>query len=139
MASTSRATPLEITWLHLVALAGTLIVMGFVGSRLAWGQLPVLPPLCLFKAMTGWPCGTCGTTRAFQALARGDVITALRFQPLLMTLYLGALVVTLIDGAAWWGRRRQWLPILLRKVSLSPWIFVGLFLFNWFYLILFIE
>lgn len=37
---------------------------------------------CTFKAITGYACPTCGTTRAALALARFDVVTALTLYPL---------------------------------------------------------
>ena len=38
--------------------------------------------LCVFKAVTGVPCLTCGTTRALALLARLDLAGALRMNPL---------------------------------------------------------
>jgi len=38
--------------------------------------------LCVFKAVTGLPCMTCGTTRAFARLARLDLAGALAMNPL---------------------------------------------------------
>lgn len=44
-----------------------------------------LPP-CWFHELTGLYCPGCGSGRALTALTRGDVLAALRFNPLLMTL-----------------------------------------------------
>lgn len=49
-------------------------------------------PGCLFRAVTGIPCPTCGGTRAFLALARFDVPAALAWNPLVT---LAALVFVL--------------------------------------------
>ena len=38
--------------------------------------------LCVFKAVTGIPCMTCGTTRALARLARLDLAGALAMNPL---------------------------------------------------------
>jgi len=47
------------------------------------------PPFgCVFKAVTGVPCLTCGVTRGLLALAAGDVVAAARWNPLVP---LGAL------------------------------------------------
>jgi uncharacterized protein DUF2752 len=43
-------------------------------------RLPI--SLCVFKAVTGLPCMTCGTTRAFARLARLDLAGALAMNPL---------------------------------------------------------
>ena len=37
--------------------------------------------VCAFHTVTGWPCPTCGTTRACLALLRGDVMQAFRWHP----------------------------------------------------------
>lgn len=43
---------------------------------------------CIFHGVTGLPCPGCGSTRAFRCLARGDLLQALRFNPLVSTLAL---------------------------------------------------
>ncbi len=47
--------------------------------------------VCLFRRLTGWPCLTCGSTRALAAVLAGDLADALRLQPLV------------VAGAAWAG------------------------------------
>lgn len=56
--------------------------------------VPVLGlfPACPFQAALGLPCASCGMTRAFVALARGDVAASLAASP------LGAVL-----AAAAWG------------------------------------
>jgi hypothetical protein len=49
-------------------------------------------PGCLFRAVTGVPCPTCGGTRALLALVRLDVPAALAWNPLVT---VGALVFVL--------------------------------------------
>ena len=48
--------------------------------------------LCPFRALTGMPCPGCGMTRAFCALGHGELIKAVRFNPLSPFLYLAAIV-----------------------------------------------
>ena len=58
-------------------VAAALIALSPWASKLSgglWG--------CTFKALTGYACPTCGTTRAALALARFDVSTALTHYPL---------------------------------------------------------
>lgn len=59
-----------------IALAGAALAASVLRAD-QWGVT-----LCVFKATTGLPCFTCGTTRALAALARGEFMVALRVQPL---------------------------------------------------------
>jgi len=71
-----------------IALVG-LCVLALVFVRLVGNSFSAIAP-CIFHAVTGWPCPLCGSTRAFDALARGDLFAALAWNPLVI---LGALTV----------------------------------------------
>jgi hypothetical protein len=43
-------------------------------------------PVCPFRAMTGFTCPGCGTTRGLHKLFHGDVIGAFQLNPLMMLL-----------------------------------------------------
>jgi hypothetical protein len=83
----------------------TIFALSFAVARF----LPVLaiPYACPFRAATGVPCATCGMTRAFVALAHGEVGAALAVSP------LGAL-----GAAACWGFA---LLALARALLGRPW------------------
>jgi Protein of unknown function (DUF2752) len=70
-------------------LAGCALVAITMVALLPLDRLPF--SLCVFKATTGIPCMTCGTTRALARLARFDLAGALAMNPLttLGTLALG--------------------------------------------------
>ena len=73
----------ELIWssVALVSLAGLWL----------YAQLPNAAPLaCPFHAITGWPCVTCGGTRATLALMRGAVAEAFRWNPLIALAGLAA-------------------------------------------------
>lgn len=72
-----RDTDHELIWsaVALVAVVATALALA--------SGMP--EPQCLFKAATGWPCLTCGTTRALHALAAGNVAAAWRMNPLVIT------------------------------------------------------
>jgi hypothetical protein len=83
------------------------------GFALAASRLPLqLPSVCMFKNITGLPCSGCGMTRAFCALAHGDIHQAFHLNiasiPLALILAIAALlmVAEAIDnkprlGPAW--------------------------------------
>jgi hypothetical protein len=74
-------------------------------------RLPVT--LCLLKATTGWPCLTCGSTRALGLLLAGDLRGALVLNPL---------AVLVAAGLALWGSADALLLARGRALSveLSP-------------------
>ncbi|HEV2912666.1 MAG TPA: DUF2752 domain-containing protein [Pyrinomonadaceae bacterium] len=49
--------------------------------------------LCPFRAVTGYPCPGCGMTRAFSAIAHGDIWRAVIYNPLSPFLFLALLLV----------------------------------------------
>lgn len=51
--------------------------------------LATLAPACPFHVLTGYPCLTCGSTRAVLALLRGEIGTALAWNPLVTLGLLG--------------------------------------------------
>jgi hypothetical protein len=110
---TSRAlgpadTDHELLWTVLALVAGSAAWMALRGL-----VPPVLPP-CVFKVVTGWPCVTCGATRAVEALFAADVSGAFRLNPL-------ATLVT----AGWSAYAVYGVGVLLRtwprlKIELQP-------------------
>ncbi len=60
---------------------------------------PPLPfPRCIFRAVTGWPCPSCGLTRAFIALGHGQLSEAVFLN--IMSPILFVLVAAIFAGAA---------------------------------------
>jgi hypothetical protein len=122
-------------------------IEGFV---LRWGALALLlalvgavwpmrwAPACWFHRLTGYPCFSCGVTRALKALASGRFMDALRFQPLMVVAGVG-LVVLMIGcvfrralGYPGWEWTR--IPLGLRWGLLA--VGVTAVVINWIYLIL---
>lgn len=81
----------RIAWVRTRPRAGSAdpeLIWGIVGAGLLVllhiGLPPALPGIpCLFKALLGIPCPSCGMTRSWQALAQGEWALALRMHPLL--------------------------------------------------------
>ena len=93
-------------------LAGVAAFLLIVGG-LAWLHRCGVS-VCLFRRLTGWPCLTCGATRAFAALLSGNLAAALKLQPL-------AVVAAVSAGAACGAY--SWLLLVRRRavrVRLEP-------------------
>ena len=89
-----------------------------------------LPP-CLFRTATGVACPSCGTTRAFEALAHGDVAAALSLNPLVivgsLAFVIGGLLAPVWQRAV--GRVPDLRGVMLVRVGL-----VAALACNWAYL-----
>ncbi len=96
-----------------------------------------LLPSCVFLAVTGLPCPTCGTTRSFLHLAHGDLPAALAQNPLAAAAMIAALAWMCASAALFLLRSPR--PALVTTRSEGVLIrtaAVVLFLLNWSYLIL---
>ena len=89
-------------FLPTASVAGLVFLLMCVSIVVKW-NVPL--PRCAFKTVTGFPCFTCGSTRALAALGRFEVLEALKFNPL----------VTLACTAA-----PVWLGIALLNVAFAP-------------------
>ncbi len=113
------------------------LLWGFVAASVAAmlpfaGRLAPLAPACPFKSLTGWPCLSCGATRAVLALSRFDLRAALAWNPLAAA---GVLVLVgggLLAGAA--GLAGLPLPRPRRPAWLRP-VVIAALLANWAWLV----
>ena len=91
--------------------------------------------LCYFKALTGYPCPTCGTTRAFARLFWRDLPGALAMNPL-ATVGVVLLVLWGVADLALLPRGRALsLELSSGAGRLARLVTVALFLLNWAYLV----
>jgi hypothetical protein len=65
-------------------------------------------PLCPLANLTGWPCPSCGLTRAVLALVQGDVAGALALHPLALPVLM---LLGVFAGGAWLGYMRTGRPV----------------------------
>ena len=70
------------------------MVIVLVAGRF-YERSPLKFPACGFKRLTGLPCISCRGTRSVQALAAGDVVLSLRYNPLVL--------VSIAIGMIWVG------------------------------------
>jgi hypothetical protein len=108
-------------WLALVA--------SIVAMEQATGNEVVV---CWFRALTGAPCPTCGSTRALLALTKGRVLESFAHNPLV--------VLAAILGAAWLAARvglgrRLTVTFGVRGRKLAWLLAAALFVANWAYVI----
>lgn len=71
-------------------------------------------PRCPFFTLTGYLCPGCGGTRALHAFLHGQIITALRLNPLVSVLFAPVLAVTAFE--CYW----IWLTGRVCRISLPP-------------------
>jgi len=90
----------ELVWLavSVAALTGGAV---WISLGLSWSQCP-------FLAMTGWPCMTCGTTRATMAFFQGNFLEAFWWNPLAAVALCGLMVFDLYAVAVLMTRAPRW-------------------------------
>ena len=77
---------------ELVWLAVSMITLA---AGAAWTWLGLGWPRCPFLAMTGWPCLTCGATRATIAFLHGNLLQAFSWNPLAFLALCGVAIFDL--------------------------------------------
>lgn len=104
-------------------------------AQVAWlRSMFATSPICAFRCATGWPCMTCGYTRAAGWLVRGEWSRIVHECPgaiplmLLCAAWAAVCVVALIrkvevsPGPRWNGRGRPW---IWGVVALAGWMIWG--------------
>jgi hypothetical protein len=120
-------------WAVMPILAAALASGGIVVHLLHLDRLPMV--FCFFKAATGIPCMTCGSTRALARLAHLDVFGAMRVNPLATIALSTVIVLGLVELVLWMQGRTLSISLSPRQIRWS-WVLAGLLLMvNWVYLI----
>lgn len=119
--------------LAMAALLGAALVAIVLSLRPGWELfLLARPPSCLLKVFTGVPCLACRGTRAAVALAHGQLVQALLFNPLAV-LFLTSVTIWL----SWLACTGKHVSIRLsRPETVLFWLlFSAALLANWAYVI----
>ena len=117
-----------------ISILGMLVVARF------YDRLPLQAPACGLRTTTGIPCVACGGTRSMMALAHGDFLGALSFNPLAFLgviaagIWLLVAVVRVLRPSPPRPPQPRRLPIWAIVVGL-----VTLFAANWVYLWLYLP
>ena len=114
-------------------LAGIGAVVCVAVGLLHLDRLPL--SICVFKAVTGWPCLTCGATRALGLLFAADPGRALAMNPLATLLAIGLLPWGLCDTLLLLRGRALQLELTPPLGAAARSVAVAALLGNWAYLI----
>lgn len=128
---TGHRHPRDLRELALLWCAASL---GTLALAPLWPMLTSLLRPCAFRALTGLPCPTCGTTRAALAVLRGDLGAAFAVSPLATVAFLlflgGGLIAPLWVVAG--GPLPGWRRAVWRRIAFGT-LLAGVL--NWLYLL----
>ena len=92
--------------------------------------------ICLFRRLTGLPCLTCGTSRAFAALLGGDLAGAFTMQPLAVSFTAALCAAALVQSWFIWRGRTVLTLRADRRERIALGITAALLLIaNWIWLV----
>lgn len=117
-----------------VALLWGVVALSSIALRPLWLGLAPFAPRCPFRALTGIPCPTCGTTHAAVALLHGEIGAAVAANPLATVAGIGFVVGGVI--APIWAALRWSIPE--SPTPLPRWkraAIIAVLLVNWIYVI----
>jgi hypothetical protein len=101
-----------------------------------WLRLGLPWPICWFHELTGFPCATCGATRAAIAFLHGDWAGAWAWNPLALLAYCGIAAFDLYAlGTIIARRRRLRFSFSAAEKNVGRVAVVTLLLVNWGYLL----
>lgn len=80
----------------------TVVAVLLCGAALVDPNRPLPIDLCMWRRLTGFPCPTCGLTRAICHALRGDLGASLSLHP------AGVLVIGWLAGWALWSALEAW-------------------------------
>jgi hypothetical protein len=118
------------------ALWSAVIVASAVSAAVVL-HLAGLPPIgCVFKALSGLPCLTCGFGRGLLSLSHGDVLSAARWNPLVpLGAAAAAAYVTYAAFALLAGSKRLRARVTGREALVLRWAVVAVCAVIWGFLI----
>lgn len=123
-------TDYEFIWL--------LVCVGGFAVAAIWLELTLPWPICLFHAITGHPCATCGATRSAIAFFHGHFLSALKWNPLAFVAYCAIVIFNVYALAVLIARapRLRLLNFAPAEKNILRATAVALVLGNWIYLLM---
>jgi hypothetical protein len=119
---TASVNPAWFAW--LIATAAGAIVLSLAAKAALFSQIGWRCPV---MALAHVPCPSCGSTRAFAALAEGQFLLALSFNPFM------------IAGLPFLALAFIWRDRLAAHTGLLWSVFAGAVFLNWLYLVYFLP
>ncbi len=112
--------------LVIALVVAVLLVLGFIYYALDPTASAVFPR-CTFLSLTGYKCPGCGSQRAIHALLHGDVVSAFRYNALLLVAIPWIVLCLYAEGQ----RTRN--PRLYARLNapLLIWLFLAILLLWW--------
>lgn len=120
----------EFLWLS-VSLGGLALAATWLALHFPW-------PICLFHAITGHPCATCGATRSAIAFFHGQLFTALKWNPLAFLFYCS---LSIFNAYAFFvlvfrGRRLRIASLSAAEKKFAGYAFFAFLALNWAYVLI---
>jgi len=112
-------------------LIGAVAALVFIYLRPLVSQLPS----CVFHSLTGFPCFTCGSTRAFSALIDGEFLDAFRLQPLFVVSCFISVAYAVQAPLNLLVRKRISIELTNQDRFLIRCVLIVLIVINWAYLV----
>ena len=121
----------ELLWLTVSLGAGCALA--------AWFAMRLPTPQCVFHSLTGFPCVTCGATRAAIQFLHGHFSAAVVFNPLAFAAFCGLIIFDLYALAVLTTRapRLRFVHFSRAEKNLARAIAILLLAGNWLYLLIF--
>ena len=119
----------EFLWLS-VSLSTVALAAAWLAVGLSW-------PHCVFLAITGHPCLTCGATRAAIQFLHGNFLAALRWNPLAFAFLCGFTIFDVYATIVVLARapRIRISGLASAEAKLVRLLVVGMLALNWIYLL----
>ena len=120
----------ELIWLS-VSSVGPVLAASWLALKLPW-------PICLFHALTGRPCLTCGATRSAIAFFHAHFLAAFEWNPLAFLCYCALFLFNVYAFATvvMRGPRLRIIQVAPSERKFVRSLVIALLALNWSYLLL---